>query len=129
MRRKRNLQDEFDFQPSNLKVTNDYFRRYAAIDRILCETPEILDLAHRDLKKALRAERRRDRACAYTSEMVLRMVICQYLENESQRGIVIRVDDSCFLRRFAGFHNGHAQLTGIPHRICCVGEDVEQNLL
>ena len=106
MRRKRNLQDEFDFQPSNLKVTNDYFRRYAAIDGILRETPEILDLVHRDLKKALRAERRRDRTCDYTSETVLRMVICQLLEDESQRGIVVRVDDSCSLRRFAGFHNG-----------------------
>ena len=72
MRRKRNLQDEFDFQPSNLKVTNDYFRRYAAIDRILAETPAILDLVHRDLKKALEGERQRSREFHYTSETVLR---------------------------------------------------------
>ncbi len=106
MRRKRNLQDEFDFQPSNLKVTNDYFRRYAAIDRILRETPAILDLVHRDLKKALEGERKRNRKFHYTSETVLRMVLCQILEGETQRGIVIRIDDGCFLRRFAGFHNG-----------------------
>ena len=106
MRRKRNLQDEFDFQPSNLKLTNDYFRRYAAIDRILRETPAVLDLAHRDLKKPLAAERKRDRKFDYTSETVLRMVIVQKIEAESQRGLVIRIDDSCFLRRFVGIHNG-----------------------
>jgi len=106
VRRKRNLQDEFDFQPSNLKVTNDYFRRYAAIDRILRENPEVLDLVHRDLKKALEGERKRDRKFRYTSETVLRMLLCQILEGESQRGIVIRIDDSCFLRRFVGIDNG-----------------------
>jgi IS5 family transposase len=106
VRRKRNLQDEFDFQPSNLKVTNDYFRRYAAIDRILAETPAILDLVHRDLKKALEGERQRNRAFHYTSETVLRMLLCQILEGETQRGIVIRIDDSCFLRRFVGIHSG-----------------------
>ena len=106
MRRKRNLQDEFDFQPSNLKVTNDYFRRYAAIDRILAETPAILDLVHRDLKKALEGERKRNREFHYTSETVLRMLLCQILEGETQRGIVIRIDDSCFVRRFVGIHNG-----------------------
>lgn len=106
MRRKRNLQDEFDFQPSNLKLTNDYFRRYATIDRILRATPEVLDLAHRDLKKALEGERKRNRAFDYTSETVLRMVIVQALEAESQRGLVIRIDDSCFLRRFVGICNG-----------------------
>jgi len=106
VRRKRNLQDEFDFQPSNLKITDDYFRRYAAIDGILRETPAILDLVHRDLKKVLEGERKRNRNFPYASETVLCMVICQQLENQSQRGIVIRIDDSCFLRRFVGIHNG-----------------------
>jgi IS5 family transposase len=34
------------------------------------------------------------------------MVIVQQLEAESQRGLVIRIDDSWFLRRFVGIHNG-----------------------
>ncbi|MHC5059213.1 MAG: ISNCY family transposase [Planctomycetota bacterium] len=106
MRRKRNLQDEFDFQPSNLKVTNDYFQRYAAIDRILRETPAILDWVHRDLRKALAGERTRNRKFHYTSEHVLRLLICQTLEGESQRGIVVRVDDSPRLRRFVRIGNG-----------------------
>jgi len=106
VRRKRNRQDEFDFQPSNLKVTNDYFRRYAVIDEILRATPELLDPVHRDLKKAIEGERKRNRRYAFTSETVLRMVIVQKVERESQRGLVIRIDDSCFLRRFVGIHNG-----------------------
>ena len=106
MRRKRNLQNEFDFQPSNLKVTNDYFGRYAAIDEILRATPEVLDPVHRDLKKAIASERKRQRAYDYTSETVLRMVIVQQIESLSQRALVIRIDDSCFLRRFVGIHNG-----------------------
>ena len=106
MRRKRNLQDEFDFQPSNLKLTNDYFGRYAAMDAILRETPAILDLVHRDLKKAIARERKRNRAFDYTSETVLRMVIVQMIESVSQRGLVIRVDDGSFLRRFVGIFNG-----------------------
>lgn len=106
MRRKRNRQDEFDFQPSNLRVTNDYFRRYAAIDDVLRETPAILDPVHRDLKKLIAGERKRNRKFDYTSETVLRMVIVQKLERESQRGLVIRIDDSSRLRRFVGIHNG-----------------------
>ena len=106
MRRKRNRQDEFDFQPSNLKVTNDYFRRYAVIDDILRETPALLDPVHRDLKKAIDGERKRNRKFDFTSETVLRMVIVQKLEAESQRGLVIRIDDSHFLRRFVGIYNG-----------------------
>lgn len=106
MRPKRNRQDEFDFDPSNLKVTNDYFKRYEAISRLLEETPRILELVHRDVGNAIEAERRRDRAFRYTSETVLRMALCQALENESQRGIVVRVDDSPRLRRFTRIFNG-----------------------
>jgi transposase, IS5 family len=107
VRRKRNLQDEFDFQPSNLKITNDYFRRYTAIDQMLRETPAILDLVHRDLRKALEGERKRNRKFPFTSETVLRMVIVEKVEQEVLRGLVIRIDDSCFLRRFVGIHNGN----------------------
>jgi IS5 family transposase len=106
MRPKRNRQDEFDFDPSNLRVTNDYFRRYDAVSRLLDGNPEILGLVHRDVAKAIAAERRRDRAFRFTSETVLRMCLCQALENASQRGIVVRVDDSPRLRRFTRIFNG-----------------------
>ena len=98
MRKKKDAQSWLDFQPSNLKLTNDYFAKYEAISEWLDQTPEILDLVHRDLRRALSAvngERGRSRThFKYTSEHALRMCICQAIEGESLRGIVVRVDDS-----------------------------------
>ena len=72
MRRKRDTQGWLDFQPSNLKLTNEYFARYQAISQILDETPELLEQVHRDLVKALNAEnRRRKKECRITSELSL----------------------------------------------------------
>ena len=43
MRPKINPQDEFEFQPSNLKLTNDYYAKYEAISALLDENPKIMD--------------------------------------------------------------------------------------
>jgi hypothetical protein len=40
LRPKINLAPELDFQPSNLKITNQYYAKYEAISRILDENPE-----------------------------------------------------------------------------------------
>ena len=108
MRTKRNTQPEFDFQPSNLKITNEYYERYETISRILDENPEIVDRVHRDLKKALKSTRRRGsgRKCKVTTDTVIRILLCQIIEGESLRGICIRIDDSNFLRRFVRIYNG-----------------------
>ena len=105
MRRKRDTQGWLDFQPSNLKLTNEYFARYQAISQILDETPELLEQVHRDLVKALNAEnRRRKKECRITSEMVLRLALCQLIEGLSLRETIVRVDDSHRLR-VNGFQN------------------------
>ena len=108
MRMKRNTQDEFDFQPSTLKITVEYFDRYEKIARILDENPQIVELVHRDLNKLLKNANRRGPGpkCQITSETVLRMLICQVVEGESLRGTVIRIDDSNYLRRFVRIFNG-----------------------
>ena len=106
MRKKRNTQTEFDFQPSTLGVTNEYFARYEAMGKILEENPKILDRIHADLKKAQSQSEGEGGECEYTSETVLRVVICQIVERESVRGIVIRIDDSNYLRRFVRIYNG-----------------------
>ena len=109
MRRKRDTQGWLDFQPSNLKLTNDHYARYEAISQILCESPRLVDLVHRDLGRALEEENResrRRRGFVYTSEMVLRLALCQILEGASLREIVVRVDDSHNLRRFTRIHAG-----------------------
>ena len=108
MRMKRNIQDEFNFQPSTVNITIEYFKRYEKISRILDENPEIVDLVHRDLNKLLKNLNRGGpgRKCQITSDSVVRMVIGQVMEGESLRGTVIRIDDSNYLRRFVRIYNG-----------------------
>lgn len=109
MRSKRDTQGKLEFQASSLKLTNDYYARYEAISELLDETPKILELVHLDLEAALAAEPsdgNRRRSFVFTSEMVLRLSLCQVLEGASLRGIVVRVDDSHYLRRFTRIYDG-----------------------
>ena len=109
MRRKRDTQGWLEFQPSNLRLTNEYYAKYEAISKLLDDSPRLLNLVHRDLEAALEEEneeRERRGAFVYTSEMVLRLTLCQILEGESLRGIVVRVDDSHCLRRFTRIQGG-----------------------
>jgi hypothetical protein len=102
MRTKRDTQDWLDFQPSNLQLTNEYFGRYEAISVILDATPALLELVHRDLEAALEQEKREGKrrgGFVYTSEMVLRLALCQDIEGLSLREVVVRVDDSHYLER------------------------------
>ena len=109
MRTKCNPQESLDFSNSHLKITNEYYAKYEAVSRILDEVPALLQEIHKDLGKALqRANRKglRSRHYLYTSENVLRILVCQVLEGESLRGIVVRIDDSTCLRRFVRVHYG-----------------------
>jgi IS5 family transposase len=109
MRKKKDAQNWLEFQPSNLKLTNEYYARYEAISEILDDTPRLLELVHGDLLAALDEENRESKrrgGFVYTSEMVLRLALCQILEGASLRGIVVRVDDSHYLRRFTRIHEG-----------------------
>lgn len=110
MRLKRNNQIEFDFQPPDLAITAEYFERYDRISRILDETPQIVNLVHEDLERIRERERatrnEQGRKGQVSSDTVLRMVIAQVIEGESLRGIVVRIDDSNYLRRFVRIYNG-----------------------
>jgi IS5 family transposase len=109
LRSKINNQSEFNFQPSNLKITNDYYAKYQAISLILDEHPEIVEAVHRDLAKPLKDTSVRDGRGAkfkFTSDTILRIVVCQIIEGASLREIIIHVDDSNFLRQFTRIHNG-----------------------
>lgn len=108
MRSKRRSQRGLDFSASNLKITNKYYARYEAVSTVLDQAPKLLDLIHKDLEKTLEYVNRehRGRRPEYTTDHVLRILICQVLEDASLRGIVIRIDDSNFLRRFTRIDNG-----------------------
>ena len=108
MRTKRNPQRGLDFSGSHLKITNEYYARYEAVSTVLDQAPKLLNLIHGDLDKTLEYVNleRCGRRPEYNSDNVLRILICQVLEDASLRGIVVRIDDSNFLRRFTRIDNG-----------------------
>ena len=108
MRKRSNIQPEFFCQPSHLKITNDYRARYESISEILDANPKIVDCVHDDLRRCSTRKRRGGpgRRCSVSSETVLRILLCQIIEGESLRGIVIRIDDDTFLREFVRIYNG-----------------------
>jgi IS5 family transposase len=101
LRPKFEAQREFEFPTSNLKLTREYYAKYEAISTTLDANPEIVDLAHRDLRRALIASNgSRPARVRFTTEHVLRLLIVQSLEGLSLRQTVVRVDDSPALRQF-----------------------------
>jgi len=105
-----NNQPQFRFQAApTLKITECYYGKYDRIDAILAGHPELVDLLHRDIAEPLDCERAPDATgedCyKCSSETVLRIVICQIIEGCSLREIVVRIDDSDFLRHFVRVYN------------------------
>jgi IS5 family transposase len=86
---------------SSLKVVREYRAKYEAIDGIVRANPEMVRLAHRDLAKHLSASRS-GREAKYTSEHILRALVVMFVESDSYREVVIRIEGSEFLRGFVG---------------------------
>ena len=109
MRTKWNPQRGLDFSGSHLKITNEYYAKYEAVSSTLDQVPDLVGRIHEDLAKPLQKlnrKTRQGRPYAYSSENVLRILVCQVIEGESLRGIVVRIDDSGCLRRFVRIDNG-----------------------
>jgi len=110
LRAKHVTQRGLDFSKSHLLITRQYYAKYQAVSTVLDQAPELMDLIHRDVGKTLKNVNRevggRGRPYAYTSEHVLRILICQVVEGDSLREIVVRIDDSNFLRRFVRIDDG-----------------------
>ena len=108
MRPKFNSQQELDFTPSSLKVTNEYYARYERISQVLNENPEILDAVHRDLARVSGEKQKSPggQDCDFSSETVLRILIVKQIEGLKYRPAVIRIEVTEFLRKFVGIKNG-----------------------
>lgn len=142
MRAKRVNQRGLEYSQPHLKITREYYARYEAVSSVLDQVPEVLDRVHRDPAKTLTAVNRegRGRRPEYTTEHVLRILVCQVVEGASLREIVVRVDDSEFLRRFTRIDNGtmmdFTTLCGLKNAIAektwkainrCLAEHAAQN--
>ena len=89
----------FDFSGvSTIKVAQEYRAKYQAIADLLDANPELLARVHRDWVRLLSTSGQ-GRA-GYTSEQLLRSLIVMFLEGDSYRDVVVRIDTSEFLQYF-----------------------------
>jgi IS5 family transposase len=102
MRTKSTKQQYFDFsRKSSIKVVNEYRKKYKIISQLLDKNPQLVSLVHQDLAKML-SQSERGRKSQYTSDQILRSLIVMFVEQDSLRQVVIRVENSEFLQHFVG---------------------------
>ena len=100
MRQKRDavLSFEWSGEPA-LKTVKERRRKYKEISMLLDKNPEVLALAHRDLK-SLSQGGQDGRGAVFTSENLLRALVVHQIEGEDYRGTIILIAESPFLQDF-----------------------------
>ena len=83
---------------SSVKIVNDYRAKYEAISQLLDDNPVLLVLAHQDWVRVLSTSTKGRQG--YTSEQLLRALIVMFIEGDSYRDVIIRIDTSEFLQYF-----------------------------
>lgn len=81
------------------KTVRQWRKKYKGVGRILDEHPEIVELAHEDLKR-LSSGGRKGREGDFTSETILRALVVHAIEGLSLRETVVRIAESNFLQDF-----------------------------
>ncbi len=71
------------------------------LSQLLNKNPQLVSLVHQDLAKML-SKSDNGRKSEYTSEQILRSLIVMFVERDSFRQVVIRIENSEFLRHFVG---------------------------
>ena len=99
MRRESIPEQYFDFtEPSTLKVVTEYRQKYQALSEVLDGNPDLLARAPRDWARRLSSSP--EGRAGYTSEQLRRALLVMFLEGDSYRDVVIRIDPGEFLRHF-----------------------------
>jgi len=80
---------------------NEYRAKYKLISQLIDDNPQLVSLAHQDLAKML-SKSNNGRKSEYTSEQILRSLIVMFVEQDSYRKVVVRIENSEFLRDFIG---------------------------
>ena len=105
MRTKMSLQEYLEFgkgsSKSDLKVVKEWQEKYLAIDKVLLQNRQIIQLAHEDFTQWL-SESTGGRRSRYTTEEIVRTLIVMFLEQDSYRDAVVRISGNQFLRQFVG---------------------------
>jgi IS5 family transposase len=103
MRRKMEAVLPFEWNNDHLpKIVREYREKYKEISRILDENPDILDLAHEDLKDISEGNENNEkgRKGDFTSDTILRALVVHAIGGDSLRETVIRIAESDFLQDF-----------------------------
>lgn len=93
---------DFLLPSSPTKVVEAYRGKYAALNELLLANPAVLDLVHADFCRWLSSSGE-GRESRYTSEEILRSLVVMFVEQDSYRDVVVRIENSEFLRSFVGF--------------------------
>jgi len=80
---------------------NEYRKKYKILSQLLDKNPQLVSLVHQDLAKML-SKSNSGRKSEYASEQILRSLIVMFVEQDSYRQVVIRIENSEFLRGFVG---------------------------
>jgi hypothetical protein len=75
------------------KVVQAYRDRCGAINRVLLDAPQVLDLAHRDFERWLSVSKG-GRESKYTSEEILRVLVVLFVEGVDYREVMVGVENS-----------------------------------
>ena len=87
---------------SPTKIVAQYRAKYGAINSLLLANPGIVDVVHEDFCRWLSTSDT-GRESFYSSEEIFRALVVMFVEGDSYRGAVVRIENSDFLRSFIGF--------------------------
>lgn len=90
-------------------VARKFYEKYNQIDSILENNNEILKEVHRELEITMNAMK--GRSTKFSTETLFRMLLVKCIEQLSFRDLIVRVNDSTFLRNFTRI--GWGELMGI----------------
>ena len=101
MKTVRQMYLDFVIPSSPTKVVAAYRMKYGALNALLVANPAVLELVHSDFCRWLSTSQK-GRRSDYTSEEILRCLVVMFVEQDSYRDVVVRIENSDFLRSFVG---------------------------
>jgi len=110
MRLRYSMKQQFFFTDiKDHPVAREYYDKYNQIDAILENNSSILNEIHKELEMSMNTKN--GRVSTFSTETIFRMLLVKCIEQLTFRDLIIRVNDSTFLRNFT--HIGCSDLMSI----------------